>query len=91
MEQGPVLEGLGLPLAPVAAIAGQTRLTVAITGSQVPGAVDRTQARFTPALWRLHRALCSTRALFLCPFTRLSGCLMHSAARAHCMSLVQVV
>jgi hypothetical protein len=53
MEQGPVLEGLGLPLAAVAAIAGQTRLTVAIAGSQVPGFVNRHQARYDPAVWRL--------------------------------------
>jgi hypothetical protein len=37
MEQGPVLEDLGLPLAPVMAIAGQTRLMVSIAGSQVRG------------------------------------------------------
>jgi hypothetical protein len=35
MEQGPVLEALGVPLAPVAAIAGQTRLHVSIHGVQV--------------------------------------------------------
>lgn len=35
MEQGPVLEELGLPLVPVAAISGQTRLMVSIAGSQV--------------------------------------------------------
>ena len=34
MEQGPVLDELGVPLAPVSAIAGQTRLAVAIAGSQ---------------------------------------------------------
>ena len=49
MEQGPVLEGLGLPLAPVAAIAGQTRLTVAIAGSQVPEVVDSLKPK-TPCL-----------------------------------------
>lgn len=47
MEQGPVLEGLGLPLAPVAAIAGQTRLTVAIAGSQVPEFVDSVKPKTT--------------------------------------------
>ena len=34
MEQGPVLDELGVPLAPVSAIAGQTRLSVSVTGSQ---------------------------------------------------------
>lgn len=34
MEQGPLLEALGIPLAPVAAIAGQNRLAVSITGGQ---------------------------------------------------------
>ena len=34
MEQGPVLEELGIPLAPVAAISGQTRLSVSVSGSQ---------------------------------------------------------
>ena len=36
MEQGPVLDDLGVPLAPVSAIAGQTRLFVSVAGSQVP-------------------------------------------------------
>ena len=35
MEQGPVLDELGVPLAPVSAIAGQTRLAVSMSGSQV--------------------------------------------------------
>jgi len=35
MEQGPVLEELGVPLAPVSAIAGQTRLSVSVYGNQV--------------------------------------------------------
>ncbi|KAK9829855.1 hypothetical protein WJX72_008267 [[Myrmecia] bisecta] len=34
LEQGPVLEAKGLPLAPVSAIAGQTRLSVSVLGSQ---------------------------------------------------------
>jgi len=34
MEQGPVLDELGVPLALVSAIAGQTRLSVAMSGSQ---------------------------------------------------------
>ena len=34
MEQGPLLEALGIPLAPVAAIAGQNRLAVSICGGQ---------------------------------------------------------
>ena len=34
MEQGPVLEELGMPLAPVATISGQTRLSVSVSGSQ---------------------------------------------------------
>mmetsp|Transcript_40748 Transcript_40748/g.49430 ORF Transcript_40748/g.49430 Transcript_40748/m.49430 type:complete len:495 (-) Transcript_40748:583-2067(-) len=34
MEQGPQLERLNLPVGPVAAIAGQTRLTVVISGDQ---------------------------------------------------------
>ena len=34
MEQGPVLDELGVPLAPVSAIAGQTRLSVSVSGSQ---------------------------------------------------------
>ena len=36
MEQGPVLDELGVPLAPVSAIAGQTRLYVTMHGNQVP-------------------------------------------------------
>lgn len=35
MEQGPVLEAAGVAVAPVAAIAGQTRLFVTVSGSQV--------------------------------------------------------
>lgn len=35
MEQGPVLDDLGVPLAPVSAIAGQTRLYVTMHGNQV--------------------------------------------------------
>ena len=34
IEQGPVLEGLGLPLGVVSAIAGQTRLAVSVSGVQ---------------------------------------------------------
>lgn len=35
MEQGPVLESRGVPLGPVSAIAGQTRLFVSMIGTQV--------------------------------------------------------
>lgn len=35
MEQGPVLETMGVPLGPVSAIAGQTRLAVQVHGVQV--------------------------------------------------------
>ena len=35
MEQGPVLETQGVPLGPVSAIAGQTRLLVSMSGTQV--------------------------------------------------------
>ena len=45
MEQGPVLDELGVPLAPVSAIAGQTRLSVSIAGSQVRRWL-RVRARF---------------------------------------------
>jgi acetylornithine deacetylase/succinyl-diaminopimelate desuccinylase-like protein len=34
IEQGPVLESLGVPLGVVSAIAGQTRLSVSMTGEQ---------------------------------------------------------
>ena len=34
IEQGPVLEGMGLPLGVVSAIAGQTRLAVSVSGVQ---------------------------------------------------------
>jgi allantoate deiminase len=34
IEQGPVLEGLGLPVGVVSAIAGQTRLAVSVSGEQ---------------------------------------------------------
>jgi acetylornithine deacetylase/succinyl-diaminopimelate desuccinylase-like protein len=34
IEQGPVLEGLGLPVGVVSAIAGQTRLAVSMSGEQ---------------------------------------------------------
>ncbi len=44
MEQGPVLEELGLPLAPVAAISGQTRLAVTMSGSQARSRSDVTRA-----------------------------------------------
>jgi hypothetical protein len=37
MEQGPVLEATGVPLGPVAGIAGQTRLAVQVHGVQVTG------------------------------------------------------
>ena len=35
MEQGPVLESRGYAVGPVAAIAGQTRLSVSVEGTQV--------------------------------------------------------
>ena len=35
LEQGPVLEALGKPLGVVTSIAGQTRLSVSMTGTQV--------------------------------------------------------
>lgn len=35
MEQGPVLEALGVPLGLVSGIAGQTRLSIMISGTQV--------------------------------------------------------
>ncbi len=35
LEQGPVLEAAGKPLGVVTAIAGQTRLSVSMTGTQV--------------------------------------------------------
>ena len=35
MEQGPVLEARGYAVGPVAAIAGQTRLSVSVQGTQV--------------------------------------------------------
>ena len=35
MEQGPILEAAGMPLGIVAGIAGQTRLFVMMTGTQV--------------------------------------------------------
>ena len=48
MEQGPVLEELGVPLAPVSAIAGQTRLSVSIHGNQVcPDQCTRSRCRGT--------------------------------------------
>ncbi len=45
MEQGPVLAELALALAPVAAISGQTRLTVSIFGSQVGDASAKKACR----------------------------------------------
>lgn len=78
MEQGPVLEGLGLPLAPVAAIVGQTRLTVAITGSQVPGVGNENR---TPIL---SKGGCSG---LIAPHTQSSCALSYACCGISCRSV----